>query len=187
MRDFIIKTIGMIGVSFIVKEIYIDSFLSYLRLDFVNKYGKYCIFDVFYNETDFFSETLVLIGKGREVSLSDSLRTRIKVIGDFKDYKNYKYSVPTKESLDKIFSDKMEELTCELCSIKVENFSIRNVEFYSSPTLMLFIHFNYKGRRQRPMKIFIGEEISYKSDLDLELLINNIKEVLTNLWIKKEQ
>lgn len=178
MRRFIIKTIGMVGISFIVKEIYLDSFLSYLRLDFVDKQGRYCIFDVFHNETDFFAESLTLIGEGKDVSLSDSLRSRIRVIGDFKAYKEYNYPIPSEEDLDRMFSDKIKGLTDSIFFISLQNFSIRNVEFYSSPSLMLFIHFNYKGKRQKPIKIFIGEEIHYKSEIDARLLISKIKEVL---------
>lgn len=178
MKNFILKTIGMVGVSLVFKETYIDSYLSYMRIDFVDKYGKFCIFDVFYNDTQFFTEDLLLLGTGKEKSLSDLLRSRIKVIGSLEDYKVFYKKIPSKEDLDKLFCTSMETLVSEIMSINIKWFSLRKVDFYSDPALMLFIHFNYKGKRQKPIKIFIGEKISYSSDLDVSLLIEKIEEVL---------
>ena len=178
MKSFIIKTVGTVGVSLVFKETYIDSYLSYMRLDFVDKRGRYCIFDVFYNETDFFTEDLVLIGEGKELSLSEKLKTRIKVVGSLEDYKSLNYISPTKKDLDKFLSDKMDVVVDEISKIRVSNFSIRKVEFFSNPTLMIFVHFNYKYRRQKPIKVFIGEDLQYKSEIDTSLLLKKIKEVL---------
>lgn len=178
MKELIIKTLSRVGVSLIVKEIYIDSYLRYMRIDFMDKYNRYCIFDILYNETDFFTENLTLIGEGKEINLTDLIRKRVRVVGNFNDYKNYNYSVPSLDELNSYLESGINRIVDKLMDIKVKDFYIRKVDFYTTPSLMIFIHFNYRGKRQKVMKIFLGEKINYNSDLDVTCLVNKIKEVL---------
>ena len=90
MRRFILNILGSLKIKLVVKKVEVHSYLSYLRIDFIDKFENFIVFEIFYNETDFFSKTLKLIGdnKSNPYGLSDSIRSCCKLIGTNKDYLN---------------------------------------------------------------------------------------------------
>lgn len=180
MKNFIRNFLKSVGVQLILNELEVESYISYYRIDFKDRFGNYVIFDVFHNGTDVFVDNSIkLLGDGKDYSLSDSLRSRFTIVGGLKDYMANKYPVPSKKQLDEYFEEQMEFLVSELYELDIPDFSIRKVEFFSSPSLMVFIHLNYCKKRVKPMKIFIGEEIHYSLEsVDCELLVKKVKEVL---------
>ena len=178
MNNFIRRVIKSMGVLTVLKEYKVESFLTYYRMDFRDKYDNYIVFDIFYNETDIFTTDLKYIGSGRDYSLSDGIRSRCKIIGSLTDYLAYRKELPSKEILDEHFKKHAHNLVENIVKIKVADFHIRRVDFYTSPTLMLFVHISYKTKRVPPIKIFIGEEITYSGGIDVDLLLSKIREVL---------
>lgn len=178
MNKFIRRIIKSMGVLTILKECKVESFLTYYRMDFRDKYDNYIVFDIFYNETDVFTTDLKYIGSGRDYSLSDGIRSRCKIIGSLTDYLAYKRELPTKEMLDEYFKESMDLIVNCISQISVPDFHIRRVDFYTSPTLMLFVHISYKTKRVSPIKIFVGEEITYSGGVNVDLLLDKIKEVI---------
>lgn len=164
MRRFILNILGSLKIKLVVKKVEVHSYLSYLRIDFIDKFENFIVFEIFYNETDFFSKTLKLIGdnKSNPYGLSDSIRSCCKLIGTNKDYLNLNKPVPTKEDLDEFFKSHMENLVDRIITIPSDRFiKIKTVDFYLRPTLILIVQFNLRGKRVKPVKIFLGEKIQY--------------------------
>lgn len=164
MRSFILRILKSLKIKLVVKKVEVHSYLSYLRLDFIDRFDNYIVFEIFYNETDFFSDSLQLIGSSESnpYGFSDSIRSCCKLIGDHNDYKKFKKSVPTKEDLDLFFKTHMENLVDNLIRIDFgEHVKVKTIDFYLRPTLILMVQFNVKGKRVKPLKVFIGEKITY--------------------------
>lgn len=162
----------------VLREYEVKSYLTYYRMDFKDKFGNYIVFDIFYNDTDLFTEDLVYLGEGRDYSLSDSIRSRCKVVGNLKDYLNYERVLPSVDELNEKFVEKMNSVVDSIYNINVRDIIVRKVEFYSSPCLMLFIHLNYKLRRIPAMKIFIGEKFDYQYNSSTDLFVEQVRRVL---------
>lgn len=178
MKTFIRRVLKSMGVLTVLKEHEVISYLTYYRMDFRDIYGNYITFDIFYNDTDLFSEDLLYIGMGNEYTLSDCIRSRCKVIGDLKDYLSMEKKIPTSEELDEFFVNSISTLTDRISSIKVKNVIVRKVTFYTTPTLMVFIHLNYKLKRVPPIKIFIGQDHNYKFNTEVDLFLEKLEEVI---------
>ena len=181
MFNLIIRTLKRVGIKLVLKELHLESYLNFYRVDFIDKYDNWCRLNIFYNDTHFFVDDIKLIGEGREEIYTDRIVNSICLMGKYKDFISSEYKAPSKEELDEFLASSMQDLVDSLQCISAPNFRIREVKFYAFPTLMVFIHFTYKGRRMEPIRIFIGEEISYNdsSNLDgIDLLLEQIKEVL---------
>lgn len=179
MFNLIIRTLKRVGIKLVLKEFHLDSYLNFYRLDFIDKYDNWCRLNVFYNDTHFFLNDVKLLGEGREEIYTDKIINNIEMMGKYEDFVSYEYKVPNKEELDEFLASCIASLSDDLYSISAPNFKIKEVKVFASPTLMVFIYFTYKGKRFEPIRIFIGEEISYKNNLDgIDLLLEQIKEVL---------
>lgn len=179
MFNLIIRTLKRVGIKLVLKEFHLDSYLNFYRLDFIDKYDNWCRLNVFYNDTHFFLNDVKLLGEGREEIYTDKIINNIEMMGKYEDFVSYEYKVPNKEELDEFLASCIASLSDDIYSISAPNFKIKEVKVFASPTLMVFIYFTYKGKRFEPIRIFIGEEISYKNNLDgIDLLLEQIKEVL---------
>ncbi|MFQ9249424.1 MAG: hypothetical protein ACLR3R_19460 [Clostridium paraputrificum] len=178
MKTFIRRVLKSMNILTVLKEYEVKSYLTYYRMDFRDSYNNYIVFDIFFNETDLFSEELRYIGSGKDYSLSDVIRSRCKVIGNLKSYLNYKKALPSVEDLNKFFEDGMTGLVDKILDIKVQDIIVRKVSFYTFPTLMIFIHLNYKLVRIPVIKIFIGEEINMDYNPSVNLFIEQVRRVL---------
>lgn len=180
MFNLIIKALKRVGIKMILNEVHIDSYLNYYRVDFLDRFDNWCRLTIFYNETDLFVDNSVrLIGNGRREIYSDRVINSIEMKGKFEDFIKSKSKVPDKKELDKFFEDKLIDLVEDIKDLNVADFNIKEVKFYTSPSLMFFIHFTYKKARYQPIKCFVGDKISYNEDLEgLDILINKIEEVL---------
>lgn len=179
MFDVIINALKRVRLKLVLKEIHIESYLNYYRLDFLDKYGNWCRLSIFYNDTHFFVDNVKLIGEGRPEIYTDSIINSIELKGTYEDFLKCKSPQFTKEELDKFFSDNLDRISQDIHSIQIPDFKIKEVRVYSMPTMMVFVYFTFKKVRFEPIRIFIGEEITYKGDLvGMDLLIKEIKEVL---------
>lgn len=179
MFNLIIRTLKRVGIKLVLKELHLESYLNFYRVDFIDKYDNWCRLSIFYNDTHFFVNDIKLIGEGREEIYTDKIVNSIELMGKYDDFMSSEYKAPSKEELDEFLASSIEVLADDLHSVSAPNFRIREVQVFASPTLMVFIHFTFKGRRVEPIRIFIGEEISYKNDLDgIDLLLDQIREVL---------
>lgn len=183
MINFIERIIKSYGVKIFLESRTVESYLNYYRGIFVDRYGNYVICELFYNDTDLFTKSLKYlkcneVEKYKDYSLSDSIRSCCKVIGGFEEYKQFKKPLPTKEELDEYFRNALFDVAENIQSIRVPNFSIRSVNVYSNPTLMIIITLNEKGKRIKPLKIFIGEKITYSGTSNLDELIKRVEEII---------
>ena len=180
MFNLIIKVLKRVGIKMILNEVHIDSYLNYYKVDFLDRFDNWCRLTIFYNETDLFiDDSVKLLGDGRREIYSDRIMNSIELKGKFEDFISCKDKSPEKKELDKFFEDKIINLTEEMKNINVSNFSIKEVKFYTSPSMMFFIHFTYKKVRYKPIKCFVGDRINYEETLEgLDILINKIEEVL---------
>lgn len=179
MFNLIIRTLRRVGIKLVLKELHLESYLNFYRVDFIDKYDNWCRLSIFYNDTHFFVNDVKLIGEGREEIYTDKIINSIELMGKYEDFLKRKDSVPSKEELDKFLASSIENLSDSLYSVTAPNFKIKEVKVFTVPTLMVFVHFTYKGKRFEPIRIFIGEDISYKNDLDgIDLLLEQVKEVL---------
>lgn len=184
MFKLIVRTLKRVGIKMILKEIYIESYLNYYSLHFLDKYDNWCNLKIFYNETQFFVEDTKLIGDGRDLIYTDNINNSIKMMGSYNDYLTSELSEPSKEEIDLWLQESMDELSESLLSIDVpNNVSIKEVKVFSNPSLMIFIYFTFKGVRVEPIRFFVGEKINYKSkfikeDNSINEFIKSIEEVL---------
>lgn len=178
MKSFIRNVLKSMKILTVLREYEVKSYLTYYRMDFKDKFGNYIVFDIFFNDTDLFSEDLVYIGEGRDYSLSDRIRSRCKVVGNLKDYLNYERVLPSVDELNEQFIEKMDSIVQSIYDINVQDIIVRKVEFYSSPCLMLFIHLNYRLRRIPTIKIFIGENFEYSFNSSTDLFVEKVRRVL---------
>lgn len=190
MRSFILRILKSLKVKLVVYKTEIHSFLTFLRLDFMDVHGKFYTFEIFYNETDFFSKELKLIGdsKSNPYGMSDSIRSCCTLIGSNVDYREFERPVPTKEDLDDFFETQMQQLVDDLIGLDYGEFiAVKTIDFYTRPTLILMVQFNVKGKRVKPLKIFIGEEITYNyknvKEEDRIYVKNFINQVRLNLEV----
>lgn len=181
MLDVIIRTLKRVKVKLVLKETHIDSYLKFYRIDFLDRFGNWCRLSIFYNETHFFiDDSVKLIGKGRDGIYTDKIINSIELKGTYEDFIKCDDKLFTQKELNEFFIEKLETLVSEIYEIKVDGFSIKEVKFYCMPTLMVFVYFTFNGKRIEPLRIFIGEEITYKEDLvGLDLLIGKLKEILS--------
>lgn len=175
MKTFIRRVLKSMNILTVLKEYEVKSYLTYYRMDFRDSYNNYIVFDIFFNETDLFSEDLKYIGEGKDYSLSDIIRSRCKVVGDLKAYLNYQKALPSVENLNKFFEDGINNLVEQISNIKVQDIIVRKVSFYTFPTLMIFIHLNYKLVRIPVIKIFIGEEFNYDYNPSVNLFLEQVR------------
>lgn len=188
MFKLIVRTLKRVGIKMILKEIYIESYLNYYSLHFLDKYDNWCNLRIFYNETQFFVGEVNLIGKGRDLIFTDSIVNSIRLMGDYDDYLASDLNEPSKEEVDLWLQESMDKLSENLLSVDVpNNISLKEVKVFSNPSLMIFIYFTFKGVRVEPIKFFVGEKINYNSrfvdssSIDVESiskLIKSIEEVL---------
>ena len=188
MFKLIVRTLKRVGIKMILKEIYIESYLNYYSLHFLDKYDNWCNLRIFYNETQFFVGEVNLIGKGRDLIFTDSIVNSIRLMGSYDDYLASDLNEPSKEEVDLWLQESMDNLSENLLSVDVpNNISLKEVKVFSNPSLMIFIYFTFKGVRVEPIKFFVGEKINYNSrfvdssSIDVESisrLIKSIEEVL---------
>lgn len=188
MFKLIVRTLKRVGIKMILKEIYIESYLNYYSLHFLDKYDNWCNLRIFYNETQFFVGEVNLIGKGRDLIFTDSIVNSIRLMGSYDDYLASDLNEPSKEEVDLWLQESMDKLSENLLSVDVpNNISLKEVKVFSNPSLMIFIYFTFKGVRVEPIKFFVGEKINYNSrfvdssSIDVESiskLIKSIEEVL---------
>lgn len=192
MKYFMMRALKALGISCVLRTTEVESYLNYYRMDYVDKYDNYSVFEIFYNDTDVFTKDLKYIGseesnylifndpseEQRFYSISESLRSCCRVIGTFEDYKALKKPLPTQEDLDKYFEERLFNISEEIRALQFSDFSIRRVDVYAKPTLMIFIHLNNKGKRIKPIKIFIGEKITYSGDVDVSKVIRKVEKIL---------
>lgn len=178
MKTFIRRVLKSMNILTVLKEYEVKSYLTYYRMDFRDSYNNYIIFDIFYNETDLFSEDLKYLGEGKDYSLSDIIRSRCKVVGDLKSYLNYQKPLPSEKDLAEFFEQSMNKLVEEISSIKVQDVIVRKVSFYTFPTLMVFIHLNYKLVRIPVIKLFIGEKTNYTYNSSVDSFLEKVRRIL---------
>ena len=188
MFKLIVRTLKRVGIKMILKEVYIESYLNYYSLHFLDKYDNWCNLQIFYNETQFFTGDVKLIGKGRKSIFTDSIINSIKMLGSYDDYLSSELNEPSKEDVDSWLEQSMTKLSENLMNIDVpNNISLKEVKVFSNPSLMIFIYFTFKGVRVEPIKFFVGERINYNSrfveyssegEENINKLIKSIEEVL---------
>lgn len=184
MFKLIVRTLKRVGIKMILKEIYVESYLNYYSLHFLDKYDNWCNLKIFYNETQFFVGDTKLIGKGRDLIYTDNIISQIKIMGSYADYISSNLNEPNKQEVDSWLQESMDNLSESLLNVNVpNNISIKEVKVFSNPSLMIFIYFTFKGVRVEPIRFFIGEKINYKSrfikeDYHINMFIKSIEEVL---------
>lgn len=179
MFNLIIRTLRRVGVKLVLKETHLESYLNYYSVDFIDKYDNWCNLTLFYNDTHFFVDNIKLIGKGRKEIYTDAITNSIVLKGKYDDFISSKRQSPSKEELDDFLVGKIKEKTEEVYNLAVGEFKIKEVKFYSNPTLMVFVFLTYKGVRIEPIRIFIGEKISYNGNQDgIDLLLESLERVL---------
>lgn len=165
MFTLIVRTLKRVGIKLILKEYSVDSYLNYYSIDFLDKYGNWCRLRIFYNDTHFFVKNVKLIGEGRRLILTDSIINSIELKGTYEDFLKCKDTNPSKEELDEFLKEGIQSLADDLNGIRVGDFLVKEVRVYCFPTLMVFVYFTFKKARVEPLRIFIGEKISYRGNL----------------------
>lgn len=179
MFSLIIRTLKRVGIKLVLKELSIDSYLNFYRIDFIDKYNNWCRLEVFYNDTDFFLDEIKLIGEGRKEIYTDRIINNIKLMGSYEDFLSHKHKSPSKEELDEYLEASLNRLSDSLYDISVPGFSVKEVKLFTHPSMMVFIYFTHNKKRFPPIKIFIGDDINYNYELEnIDLFKDKIKEVL---------
>lgn len=180
MFNLIIRTLKRVGIRLVLKEVHIESYLNFYRVDFLDKFNNWCRLSIFYNDTDFFVDEVKLIGQGRDLIYTDKIINSIELKGTYEDFLLTDSKLFTKKELDKFFEDRMEILVQRIHDLKIDGILIKEVKFFTSPSFMVFVYFTHNKVRVKPLKFFIGEEINYSEKLvGIDLLIRKIKEILS--------
>lgn len=181
MKKFINSVLSRIGVVSVLQNETVCSYLNLYRVAFCTTKGEFCYLEIFYNDSLIFSNrNNNLIGEGSELTESECVKRHIKFFNSSKELlEHYEKRRVSKQDLDVYFTGYADNIVDSIVSMQIPRTYIKEVKVYTSPCLMIIVHYNVNRIRRKPLKLFLDEPIILHED-DCEEL-KQLKKNIINL------